>query len=245
VRRKSLAKRLIRLDDGIAGGYFVNPRPGREMFFTIRRKSWLLAFAFVAMGCAPQRPATHGTLTTLSAASTENYERCVHKVPKEVCTRCNPELETKFKNAKDWCPEHGVPESQCFECHPDLTFDPLPELPKGADVLEISHQGEDVPSLEFHAAKGKITLFDFYAVWCAPCRKIDAHVFGLLQKRDDLALRKLNVVSWETPMAARYLKNVEGLPYVVVFGKSGERLRSVSGFDLGELDKAIAEAGSR
>ena len=25
---------------------------------------------------------------------------------------------------------------------------------------------------------GKVTLFDFYAVWCAPCRKIDAHVFA-------------------------------------------------------------------
>ena len=72
--------------------------------------------------------------------------------------------------------------------------------------------------------KGKVTLFDFYAVWCAPCRKIDAHVFPLLGQRRDLAVRKLNVVSWETPLAERYLKNVPSLPYVVVYGKDGKKV---------------------
>jgi len=185
----------------------------------------------------------HGKITTLSTASSKNFERCVHKVPKEVCSRCNPNLVSKFKDARDWCGEHGVPESQCFKCHPDLTFDPLPALSEGADFAEIAHEGEDVPNLEAHAVKGKITLFDFYAVWCAPCRKVDAHVYGLLAKRKDLALRKLNVVSWETPLAVRYLKDVPGLPYIVVYGKDGKRAATVNGFDLKKLDKAIAAAG--
>src|SRR5688572_9738167 len=91
------------------------------------------------LACASSRPpGPHGTITTLSAASTADAERCEHKVPKEVCTRCNPQLVSKFKAAKDWCPDHGVPESQCFECHPDLTFDPLPVLPAGADLAELS-----------------------------------------------------------------------------------------------------------
>jgi thiol-disulfide isomerase/thioredoxin len=184
----------------------------------------------------------HGKITTLSAATSKEYERCKHKVPKEVCTRCNPQLAARFKEAKDWCPEHDVPESQCFKCHPDLTFDPLPALPEKADLLEIAHEGEDVPALEPHAVKGKITVFDFHAVWCAPCRKIDAHVFALLGKREDLAMRKLNVVSWETPLAKRYLKDVSGLPYVVVYGKSGKRVAAVEGLDLKKLDQAIAAA---
>lgn len=203
------------------------------------------AVAALAGGCAAGRPTSHGSVTTLSAASSTSYERCAHAVPKEVCTRCNPELVPKFKAAKDWCPEHGVPESQCFECHPDLTFDPLPVPPAAADVAELSKEGEDVPSLEPHAVKGKVTLFDFYAVWCAPCRRIDAHVFALLGKRSDIALRKLNMVSWETPLAGRYLENVPGLPYVVVYDKSGKRVGAVTGLDLGALDKAIAEASRR
>jgi thiol-disulfide isomerase/thioredoxin len=204
-----------------------------------------LTVAAFSISCASSTSVSHGTITTLSAASTSSYERCPHEVPKEVCTRCNPALVPKFKAAKDWCELHGVPESQCFDCHPDLTFDPLPPLPPGADLVELSKEGEDVRSLDAHAVAGKVTLFDFYAVWCAPCRKIDAHVFALLGRRTDIAVRKLNVVSWETPLAARYLADVPSLPFVVVYGKDGKRLRTVAGLDLDALDKAIAEAGAR
>lgn len=82
--------------------------------------------ALAALACATPAPVKHGTITTMSAATSADSPRCEHKVPKEVCTRCNPHLVAKFKAAKDWCVEHEVPESQCFECHPDLTFDPLP-----------------------------------------------------------------------------------------------------------------------
>jgi thiol-disulfide isomerase/thioredoxin len=201
--------------------------------------------AVLASACASSVPVKHGTITTMSAATSEDSPRCEHKVPREVCTRCHPELAAKFKAAKDWCVEHARPESQCFECHPDLTFDPLPPLSPGADVAELSKEGEDVPSLEAHVAPGKVTLFDFYAVWCAPCRKIDAHVFALLGKRTDLALRKLNVVSWETPLAERYLKNIPNLPYVLVYGKDGKRVGAVTGLDLEALDRAIAKAGAQ
>ncbi len=193
------------------------------------------------LGCA-SAPVQHGTITTLSAATSASSPRCQHRVPEEVCTRCHPELVAKFKAAKDWCAEHDVAESQCFECQPDLTFDPLPPLPANADMIEISKEGEDVPALEAHLVPGKVTVFDFYAVWCAPCRKIDAHLFGLLGKRQDLALRKLNVVSWETPLAARYLVGVPNLPYLIVYGKDGKRGKTIAGLDLAALDKAIAEA---
>jgi thiol-disulfide isomerase/thioredoxin len=186
-----------------------------------------------------------GTLTNLSAASDADWERCPHGVPKEKCTICNPGLVPMFKAAGDWCPIHGVPESQCFKCHPDLNFDPLPPLPANADLVELSKQGEDVPSLDGHAVKGKVTLFDFYAIWCGPCRKIDAHVFPMLGQRSDLAVRKLNMVSWETPLAERYLKDIPSLPYVVVYGKDGKRLRAISGLDLEALDRTIAEASRR
>jgi thiol-disulfide isomerase/thioredoxin len=204
----------------------------------------LLLIPLLALACAstPRSSGDHGTITTLSAASSPGAARCEHKVPKEVCTRCNPALVPTFKAAKDWCAEHGVPESQCFDCHPDLTFDPLPPLPAGADLVELSRAGEDVPDLAVHAVKGKVTLFDFYAVWCAPCRKIDAHVFAMLERRKDLAVRKLNVVSWETPLAERYLKSAPSLPYLLVYGRDGRRVQAIEGFDLAALDRAIEKA---
>ena len=189
---------------------------------------------------------SHGTISALSTAKSADAAFCDHKVPADVCTRHNPHLVAEFKKVGDWCAEHGVPESQCYQCHPDLSFEPLPEAPAGADIVTISTRGEDVASLEAHLAAGKVTIFDFYADWCAPCRKIDAHVLTLMQKRSDIAVRKVNVVSWETPIAARLTAwKVGKLPHVVVYGKDGKQVKAITGFDLAALDKAIADGGAR
>lgn len=205
----------------------------------------LAGLALVALlGCAAPGPARHGTLSDLSLAAPGSTS-CPHRVPREVCTRCAPALAPRFQAAGDWCAEHGVPESQCFACHPDLSFAPLPPLPAGADVRRIAERGEDIPALAAHAVPGKVTLFDFYADWCAPCRKVDAHVYELLQRRGDIAYRKLNMVSWDSPLTRHYLAGVPTLPYVVVFKPDGTKGRAIAGLDLAALDRAIAEASGR
>ncbi len=195
-------------------------------------------------GCATASP-SHGTLSNLSVVREAGAEFCAHRVPAEACTRCHPELEARFKAAGDWCGPHGVPESQCFACHPDLSFEPLPTLAQGADLRGLVEQGEDVPRLEEHLVPGKVTVFDFYADWCAVCRKVDRHVYALLNQRPDVAYRKLNVVSWETPLARRYLADAPGLPLLVVYGKDGRKVATLSGGDTDALDRAIAEAAAR
>ena len=187
----------------------------------------------------------HGTMSSLSAAKSADAELCEHRVPRDVCTLHNPHLVPKFKEAGDWCAEHGVPESQCYECHPDLSFEPLPELPADADLKKLSEKGEDVASLEAHLARGKVTVFDFYADWCGPCRKIDAHMFAKMRVRKDVALRKLNVVTWDSPLARHHLAKVATLPYVVVYGRDGRLVRAITGFDLTALDQAIEEGARR
>lgn len=211
-------------------------------------KPLLLGSAVLAAGCASSRASSeppHGQLSSLSAASRSDAAFCEHRVPQETCTRCNPHLVPRFKAANDWCGEHGVPESQCFTCHPDLSFEPLPTLAADADLKKLSAEGEDVADLAAHAVKGKVTVFDFYADWCPPCRKVDAHMFALLNQRADLAYRKLNVVSWESPLAKHYLGGVPNLPHLVVYGKDGQPVRSVTGLDLAALDAAISEGGAR
>lgn len=199
----------------------------------------LFLFASSAiLGCA-SAPARHGTLSELSVARSAHAAFCPHKVPQAACTRCNPALVAQFKAVGDWCGEHDVPESQCFTCHPELTFDPLPEPPNGADVLRLAQAGEDIGPLAAHAVPGKVTLFDFYADWCMPCRKVDAHVYALLGKMPDLAYRKLNLVSWESALAKTHLAKVPKLPYVVVYGRSGQLLGAMTGLDLPALDKLI------
>lgn len=204
----------------------------------------LLLLGALLCSCATTPPpAQHGTLSSLSTVE-GTPELCDHQVPEKVCTRHHPELEAEFKRVGDWCGEHGRPESQCLLCHPDLTFEALPQLPATADLAWLSKEGEDVSELAAHAPAGKVTVFDFYADWCAPCRKVDAHMYRLLQQRQDLAVRKLNVVHWETAVAKRYLTQVESLPYLIVYGRDGREVAKISGFDLAALDRAIAQ-GSR
>lgn len=70
-----------------------------------------------------------GTSVPASEASTGDAHAdggaaklCEHRVPAEICTRCNADLIPVFQADGDWCEEHGVPESQCLQCNPNLTF---------------------------------------------------------------------------------------------------------------------------
>jgi thiol-disulfide isomerase/thioredoxin len=115
---------------------------------------------------------------------------------------------------------------------------PDAKAPEGFDVAVVVSDGSDYPDLQKALVPGKITVVDFYADWCMPCRKVDEHV----KKLSNVAYRRFNVVDWDTPLAKRYLNNIPELPYVIVFNASGARVDAVSGADLLKLDAAIAKA---
>lgn len=192
--------------------------------------------ALAGLGCASSSIAEHGTLSEMTAVG--DADLCEHEVPSEVCTRCHPELELEFQAAGDWCGPHELPESQCHTCHPDLDFSPLPPLPDGADVRELTEE-EALSGLEAHIAAGSVTVFDFDAPWCAPCRNLNAHLRLRLAEDPDLAVRRVSVASWEGPVFERYLADQPGLPFVIVYDRRGRRVAALSQFDLAELDALL------
>ena len=117
-------------------------------------------------------------------------------------------------------------------------------FPASADVQWISAAGEDV-SIDAHRAAGKVTVVDFYARWCGPCRDVDREMAAILERDASVALRKVNVVAWDSPVAKRYLAGVPSLPYVVVLAPGGAKVRAIAGLDLPGLRRAIAEAKTR
>ena len=128
------------------------------------------------MGCGGQG---HGRFSALSVNTQNIGQLCEHKVPIDVCTRCDPKKADAFKKVGDWCTPHKVPESQCFPCHPELSFKPLPEAPKDADVQELTivDQVEDLASI---VVLGKVTIIKFWAIWCVPSRKTQGDLNVLL-----------------------------------------------------------------
>src|SRR5262249_61141215 len=93
--------------------------------------------------------------------------------------------------------------------------------PAEADVSIITH-GDRV-ELEAHAVHGKYTVFDFYAVWCPPCRALGPALEKLASKNPGrLAIRKVDIVDWTMPVAQQY--GVEELPHLVLFGTDGRKI---------------------
>lgn len=112
----------------------------------------------------------------------------------------------------------------------------------GLDVKQVANDGEDVLDLKPHLAAGKVTIVDFSAKWCEPCRNLDTAVLKLMENRSGVAYRKLDVGDWDTPLAARYLKGASVLPHVLVFDQAGNQIATVSGFDLPKLEEALSKA---
>ena len=116
---------------------------------------------------------------------------------------------------------------------------PHPEYPAGADVQWLSRDGSAVGSLPKLRVASKYTVFDVYADWCGPCRTVDEHLREIVGKRHDVAVRKLNVVDFESPLGKELGSRLEALPYLIVFTPSGKRI-DIAGADMEKLDKALA-----
>jgi thioredoxin len=89
--------------------------------------------------------------------------------------------------------------------------------------------------------RGKITIVDFYADWCGPCRKIGPVLEKIAEGNPDIVLQKINVDKHHDLMQEY---NVTGIPHIIVYDKEGGEVDTVVGANESRVRKAVADAGS-
>ena len=108
-----------------------------------------------------------------------------------------------------------------------------------ADVIVLSKNGESIGPLKKHLVSGKYTVFDVYADWCGPCHLVDKKLRQIMATRNDIALRKINLVDYNRPVAKEIGPRFRGLPYIVIFDPKGKRT-DIVGANLDRIASALA-----
>ncbi|MCG3148028.1 MAG: hypothetical protein PCFJNLEI_01470 [Verrucomicrobiae bacterium] len=107
----------------------------------------------------------------------------------------------------------------------------------GGSTKSVDHiTGGD---LEKQLVAGKVTIVDFYADWCGPCRRLAPELEKLANNDGEVALRKVNVDK-NKQLAAKY--GVRGIPHVIVFDKAGKNRGTVVGANIAGIKELVTKA---
>ena len=109
---------------------------------------------------------------------------------------------------------------------------------RGEAIEVISHGGQ--VDINQHLALGNVTVIDFYADWCGPCRQLSPHLEQMARSDPDIALRKIDIVNWKMPVAQQF--NIHSIPQVNVYDRSGRLVGTVFGVDLQRVKSYVAQA---
>jgi thiol-disulfide isomerase/thioredoxin len=112
-------------------------------------------------------------------------------------------------------------------------------VPEKGQPIEVISHGAQV-DITKHLSAGNVTIVDFYADWCGPCRIISPALEQMAKNDPEVALRKIDIVNWTTPVAKQY--NVHSIPQVNVYGRTGKLVGTVKGADTAQVERYVAQA---
>ncbi|MDP0500608.1 MAG: thioredoxin family protein [Verrucomicrobiota bacterium JB022] len=86
-------------------------------------------------------------------------------------------------------------------------------------VKEIRDNGKAF-ALETVTVKGQVTVVDFFADWCGPCKKISPVLEDMAQHHEGVVLRKVDIVTWDRPVVKQF--DIRAIPFILVFDRNGQ-----------------------
>lgn len=88
-----------------------------------------------------------------------------------------------------------------------------------APVATLNNGGKAV-ELEKLMVPGGVMVFDFYADWSESCRDLEPHLRSLARSEDNVYLRRINILGWDTAVAQQF--GLTSIPSVWVYDAEGE-----------------------
>lgn len=122
----------------------------------------------------------------------------------------------------------------------DAVEPPLTEDEKARLDIRTISRGRKV-RIKSHLPKGKITIVDYYADWCAPCKILSPKIERILLRHDHVALRKIDISDWDSAAAKQATREfrLPGLPFVVVYNDKGRVLGTVPGNHVERIEALV------
>jgi thioredoxin 1 len=108
----------------------------------------------------------------------------------------------------------------------------------GEPVKVIAH-GSRV-DINKHLVFGRVTVVDFYADWCGPCRQVSPHLEQMANTDPEVAVRKIDIIDWKSPVALQY--NLHHVPQINIYNRRGALVGTVVGVDLEQIQRYVAQA---
>jgi len=109
---------------------------------------------------------------------------------------------------------------------------------RGQSIEVISHGGQ--VDMNQHLAFGSVTVVDFYADWCGPCRRLSPSLEEMARSDPEIALRKIDIVNWRTAVAQQF--KIHSIPQVNIYNRSGQLVGTVVGVDFEKVKSYVAQA---
>ncbi len=112
---------------------------------------------------------------------------------------------------------------------------------RGEPIEVISHRAK--VDINQHLALANVTVIDFYADWCGPCRRLSPSLEQMARSDPEIALRKIDIVNWKTAVVQQF--NIHSIPQVNVYDHSGRLVGTVLGGDFEKVKSYVAQAKSK
>jgi thioredoxin 1 len=149
--------------------------------------------------------------------------------------------KTKIKTAMDAIGYEAV-----FPGEKQKDLEPLPEdVVRTLDI--VSYDGKQKVDVKKVLASGKVTVLDYWAEWCSPCKFQDARLQHLVRANPGVAVRRIDVAKWDNAAARQATAEyrLEALPYVRVYDSTGKFVGAVTGGSWDKLLDLIEKAKAR